>query len=92
MIIQKKFDYKPLKRIDTDNGRRYIVGEGRPLPSVTTILSKMKDITYIREWQKRVGIEEANKIKTQSSSLGNSMHKNLENYILGEDMSGTFMA
>jgi genome maintenance exonuclease 1 len=92
MIIQKKFDYKPLKRIDTDNGRRYIVGEGRPLPSITTILSKMKDITYIREWQKRVGIEEANKIKTQSSSLGNSMHKNLENYILGEDMSGTFMA
>jgi genome maintenance exonuclease 1 len=92
MIIQKKFDYKPLKRIDTDNGRRYIVGEGRPLPSVTTILSKMKDMTYIREWQKRVGIEEANKIKTQSSSLGNSMHKNLENYILGEDMSGTFMA
>jgi len=92
MIIQKKFDYKPLKRIDSGDGRRYIVGEGRPLPSVTTILSKMKDMTHIREWQERVGINEANKIKTEAGGLGNSMHKNIERYILGEDMSGTFMA
>lgn len=92
MQIQNKFDYKPLKRVDSGNGRRYIVGEGRPLPSVTTILSKTKDLTHIKAWQNRVGLAEAEKIKTEASGLGNSMHKNLENYILGKEMSGSFMA
>ena len=92
MQIQIKFDYKPLKRVDSGNGRRYIVGEGRPLPSVTTILSKTKDLTHIKAWQDRVGLAEAEKIKTEASGLGNSMHKNLENYILGKEMSGSFMA
>ena len=92
MHIHRKFNYQPLKRIDTENGRRYIVGEGRPLPSVTTVLSKTKDLTHIKQWQARIGIEEANKIKTEASSLGNSMHKNLEKHILGESMDGSFMA
>jgi hypothetical protein len=92
MQILQKFDYQPLKRVDNGNGRRYIVGEGRPLPSVTTILGKTKDLTHIKLWQERVGLEEANKIKTTASNLGNGMHKNLEKYILGESMDGSFMA
>jgi hypothetical protein len=92
MLIQKKFNYQPLQRIDTGNGRRYIVGEGRPLPSVTTILSKTKDMTHLNEWVNRVGEAEAERIKHEASGLGNGMHKNLENYILGEAQSGTFMA
>jgi hypothetical protein len=92
MLIQKLFDYRPLERVDTGNGRRYIVGEGRPLPSVTTILSKTKDMTHLNEWVKNVGEVEANRIKTEASTLGNGMHQNLENYILGKEMSGTLMA
>jgi genome maintenance exonuclease 1 len=92
MQILKKFDYQPLKRVDNGNGRRYIIGESRPLPSVTTILSKTTDLTHIWQWQERIGIEEANKIKTTASNLGNGMHKNLERYILGESMDGSFMA
>ena len=92
MLIQKLFDYRPLERVDTGNGRRYIVGEGRPLPSVTTILSKTKDMTHLKEWVKNVGEAEANRIKTEASTLGNGMHQNLENYILGKEMSGTLMA
>ena len=92
MLINKVFDYRPLERVDTGYGRRYIVGEGRPLPSVTTILSKTKDMTHINEWIKNVGEAEANRIKTEASGLGNGMHKNLENYILGAEMSGTLMA
>jgi hypothetical protein len=79
MLIQKKFNYQPLQRIDTGNGRRYIVGEGRPLPSVTTILSKTKDMTHLNEWVNRVGEAEAERIKHEASGLGNGMHKNLEN-------------
>ena len=92
MIINKIYDYKPLQRVDSPNGRKYIVGESRPLPSVTTILSATKDLTHINEWKKRVGEAEAQKIVTEASNLGNGMHKNLENYILGESISGSFMA
>lgn len=92
MLIQKLYDYQPLKRTDGPNGRRYIVGEDTPLPSVTTILSKTKDLTHIKEWVKRVGEKEAERIKTEASGLGNSMHSNLEKYILGESMGGSFMA
>ncbi len=92
MLIQKKFDYQPLKRSEGANGRMYIVGEGRPLPSVTTILSKTKDMRFLNEWKARVGAAEAEKIKVEASTLGNGMHKNLENYILGEDMKGSYMS
>lgn len=92
MLIVKKFEYRPLERTEGPHGRRYIVGEGKPLPSVTTVLGKTKDMTHIKEWVNRVGEAEAERIKTEASGLGNGMHKNLERYILGEDMSGTFMA
>lgn len=92
MNLIQKYDYKPLQRVDTPNGRKYIVGESNPLPSVTTILSKTKDMTHINEWKKNIGEEEAAKILATASGLGNSMHKNLENYILGEEMTGSFMA
>jgi genome maintenance exonuclease 1 len=92
MIIHKKFEYTPLKRTSGPNGRRYIVGEGRPLPSVTTILSATKDMTFLNEWKERVGHDNAQKITTEAASIGNGMHKNLENYILGRDMDGSFIA
>lgn len=92
MQIKKRFDYKQLNRVDTGDGRRYVVGQGRTLPSVTTILSKTKDMTHLIAWQEAVGVEKANQIKTEASTLGSSMHDNLENYILGKPMSGSFMA
>jgi len=92
MIITNKFDYKPLKRVDTGNGRRYIVGEGRPLPSVTAILSKTQDMTHLLEWRANVGEKEATRITTEASGLGTGMHNNIENYILDKPMTGSFMA
>ena len=68
------------------------MGEGRPLPSVTTILSKTKDMTHLNEWRAAVGEEKAQQIVTEASGLGTSLHKNLENYILGEPLTGTLMA
>lgn len=91
MLIKHIYDYTPLERVDSERGRLYIVGETR-LPSVTTILSATKDMTHLNEWISNVGEKEANRIKTEASSLGNGMHSNLEKYILGEAMSGSFMA
>lgn len=92
MLIQKLYDYKPLERTDGKQGRRYIVGEDRPLPSVTTILSKTKDMTHLRAWVARVGEKEAERIKTEASGIGQGMHKILENHILGQEKEGSFMA
>ena len=92
MLIQKKFDYQSLRRIENPDGRRYIVGEDRPLPSVTTILSKMKDMSYLNEWKKRVGKEEAQRIVTEAGTLGNGMHKNLENYVIDKPFTGSYLS
>jgi hypothetical protein len=92
MKITNKFDYKPLKRVDTGNGRRYIVGESRPLPSVTTIIDKTSDKTFLIEWRKNVGEDEATRITTEASGLGTGMHNNVEKYILEKPMTGSFMA
>ena len=91
MLIQRLYDYKPLERISTEKGRRYIVGETRPLPSVTTILGKTKDMTPIHEWRDRVGHAEATRITTEAGNLGHGMHNNIENYILEKPMTGSFM-
>lgn len=91
MLIKKLYDYKPLERISTENGRRYIVGEGRPLPSVTTILDKTSDKSHLIEWRANVGEAKAAQITAEASGLGTGMHNNLENHILDRPMTGTFM-
>ena len=92
MILQHKYDYRPLSQIDHPTGRRYKVDEGRALPSVTTILSTTKDMSYLKEWRTAVGDNEADRIVAESSGLGSNMHNLLEDYILGREMKGQFMA
>jgi CRISPR/Cas system-associated exonuclease Cas4 (RecB family) len=92
MNIISKFDYAPLERVDHPSGRRYIVGEGRPLPSVTTILSKTKDMTFLKEWRAKVGEAEATRITTEAAGIGSGMHANLEKYILGKEMTGNLIS
>ena len=56
------------------------------LPSVTTILSATKseeEKAAIKNWQERVGFKEANRIKTEASSRGTSMHSYIEDYLRG---------
>jgi len=52
----------------------------------------MKDMTHIKQWKARVGEEEATRIVTEAGGLGQSMHKNLENYIVGLPMKGNVMS
>ena len=84
-----KYDYGKYARIDDQGPRTYDV-DGNRLPSVTTVLGATKDKSFLYKWQARVGKEEAERIKTTSASRGTSMHKYLENYVLGkgyEDMT-----
>jgi hypothetical protein len=77
-----KYKYVQGTRI-TDQGARTYDIQGMRLPSVTTILGKTKDQSFIRRWKEKVGDEEAERIKNLSSKRGTAMHKFLEKHIAG---------
>ena len=67
----------------TEHGSRIYDVAGEKLPSVTTILAKTKDQSYLTAWKQKVGNETAERIKNLSSKRGTSMHKFIEKYITG---------
>ena len=78
-----KYSYAQGTRYSELGSRNYDIA-GYRLPSVTTILGKTKANTFLRDWIKKKGKEEAEKIKQASATRGTSMHKYLENYVLGK--------
>ena len=82
MKWNKKFKYVPGSRATVQGSRTYDI-DGKPLPSVTTILDKTKDQDYIIKWKKRVGVDEASRIKNLSSKRGTAMHKFIEKHLEG---------
>jgi genome maintenance exonuclease 1 len=85
MIINDKFKYPILERVDTDIGRHYLDSNNKAVPSVTTVLSgtsKSKD--GLIQWRNRVGEEEADRIIKQSTDIGTAVHEAIENYLNGE--------
>ena len=82
MKLNKKYNYIQ-STANTDLGSRTYDVQGMRLPSVTTILAKTKDQTYLKRWRKKVGDEEAERIFNLSSKRGTAMHKFLENHIKG---------
>lgn len=70
----------------TPRGRVYVTPEGNRYPSVTTVLSKMKDKSFLVEWEKRVGKEEAARIKNAAANRGTHLHKMIENRFLGNEV------
>lgn len=79
----EKFQYQDLQRITLPEGRYYVSPEGEHLQSVTTILDKTSDNTFLIEWKKRIGEVEAEKQTKFATGLGSLMHEHLENYVQG---------
>ena len=84
-LLVNKFDYHELKRTTIEGKRHYLDSNGKAVPSVTTILSHMKDMTALNKWKKRVGNAEAQRIVTESANIGTITHKHLESYVEGVD-------
>ena len=85
MKLNKKYTYVHGSRTtDHESGHRTYDFKGLKLPSVTTILSRTKDQSFLDKWKAKVGYEEAERIKNLSSKRGTSMHKFLEKHITGE--------
>ena len=85
MKWNNKYNYPKSSRSIEDGYRKYLLGDNK-LPSVTTILSATKseeEKAALANWKERVGIKEANRIKTEASSRGTSMHSYIEDYLKG---------
>jgi len=85
----EKFKYKNCQQINLEGKRVYLTPDGEKTPSVTTILSKTKDMSALNEWRKRVGEEKAQQITSEASGVGTAMHANIERFLAGiERMPG----
>ena len=85
MEWNNKFNYPKSSRSIENGMRKYLLGDER-LPSVTSILQATKseeDKAALENWKQRVGHKEANKIKTEASSRGTSMHSYIEDFLRG---------
>ena len=80
MEKNNKYTYVHASR-STDQGSRTYDVQGLKLPSVTTVIAKTKDQTYLTRWKNKVGYEEAERIKNYSSNRGTAMHKFIEKHI-----------
>ncbi|AGS80989.1 exonuclease protein [Caulobacter phage Cr30] len=81
----KLFKKMNLERVDSPDGRRYLSEDGKTsFPSVTTVLGATADKSFLDEWRERIGIEEANKITSQSSRRGTVLHEMCEKYTLND--------
>ena len=77
MFIHEPVHVEELEAITTEVGRVYKTPAG-PLPSITTVLSRLSR-KGISEWRTRVGNQEANRISGVASSRGTRIHKVCEN-------------
>ena len=83
MKWNNKFNYPKSSR-SIENGMRKYLFDDEKLPSVTSILQATKirrGQSSIRKLETRVGYKEANKIKTEASSRGTSMHSYIEDFL-----------
>ena len=79
------YDYPKISRDQSTGIRLYKTPKEDLVPSVTTILSKTKDMSGLQKWENRVGKERAERIRNEAASTGTSMHKFLECHLLEEE-------
>ena len=55
-------------------------------PSITTILGKTSDNTWLQKWIERVGEEEARRVSKEATDRGTLVHEYAEKHFNGEDV------
>lgn len=70
------------------NGHQYYLNpQGKPLPSVSTILNATRPAEQwdaLMQWRQQVGHAEANRISSTASRRGTGTHKQAQRYLQGE--------
>lgn len=82
-----KFPYQKLEVETLESGVRHYIDPVNkvPLPSVTTILSKTGDKSFLDDWKARIGEDRAERIKTDAGVLGGIMHQHIEAVLEGTE-------
>jgi len=81
-IIQK-YNYAELERQEGDV-RLYLTPDGESLPSVTSILNKTKDRSFLKKWREKIGEKKAEQIIRDSARIGTALHLYIEHYANGK--------
>jgi len=82
-----KYDYITDVKTETKpTGRTYYTPDGA-YPSITTILGKTADNTWLQKWIERVGEEEAARVSKEATDRGTLVHEFAERHFNGEDIS-----
>jgi genome maintenance exonuclease 1 len=85
--FRSKYVYKRLERLDRSSGRVYRADpDDIPMPSVTTILDATKDKSHLKDWEDRVGKEEAERVRNDSATVGTHMHNVIERLLLNRPL------
>ena len=86
MFNHVEIDLPQLERETIDDIRYYKTSEGnQQLVSITSVISFINRDKF-SSWEKKVGIEQANKVRVQSTSRGTDMHTLVEHYIKNEQL------
>jgi len=83
VLLIKKYNYADLKREDGDV-RLYLTPDGESLPSVTSVLNKTKDKSFLKKWREKVGEKKAEQIIRDSSRIGTALHLYIEHIANGK--------
>ena len=86
MFTHSDVEFESLTRETIDGVRYYKVpesGELVKLPSITSVISH-RNREKFREWEEKVGLEEANRIRRKSTSRGTDAHTLIEQYLNNE--------
>ena len=84
MQLIKKYNYADLKRQDGDV-RLYLTPDGESLPSVTSVLNKTKDRSFLKKWRERIGEKKAEQIIRDSGKIGTALHLYIEHFVNKHD-------
>jgi hypothetical protein len=86
-------EFHELEAFTENNKRYYTTPTGEKYPSVTTVLGS-RDKSWLYEWRKKVGEEEANRISQRASNRGTRLHKICEDIMasmVGEEEEETVL-
>ena len=72
-----------LEQITLEDYRYYVTPDGKKYPSITTCLSDYNKKS-LDAWRKRVGDEEADRLRDRGANRGTLLHDTIERYILNK--------
>lgn len=83
-ITLDKFPYYDIHADTSEDGTRVYHTPAGDAPSVTTILSSLPN-PELDAWRERVGLEEAERISKEATTIGSYMHDMLEAHLRGQE-------